>query len=246
MASVVQLDATGLRNRLLVQHGEVAPKGWSKMQLLLRVTELEGPEGLLPKKAEVRPVRGMEVEIPKAAREKATLVSFIKEQLPVNVTGNETIEILKLKAMDAAYRTCAAHPQDWVGFGLHANKRYHEVFSEEQDYCQWVLKTAAEGPTCPKLQRLAAWLEMQDPADVKKAMMEKNKGYTRGSKSQGSKDHGSSDSQSNDQMAQLTAMVGMLAKEVQGLKEEKESRRKMSQSGDGISSSDWETMTTPQ
>jgi hypothetical protein len=37
-----------------------------------------------------------------------------------------------------------------------------------------------------------------------------------------------------------------LAKEVQSLKEEKESRRKINSSVEGVSSSDWETMTNPQ
>ena len=55
MTSVVQLDAAGLRKRLLVQHGETAPKEWSKMQLLLRVTELEGTEGLTPKEGRDQP-----------------------------------------------------------------------------------------------------------------------------------------------------------------------------------------------
>ena len=246
MTSVVQLDAAGLRKRLLVQHGETAPKEWSKMQLLLRVTELEGPDGLTPKKAEISPLRLMEVEINQAARKKASLVNLIREQLPANLTGNETIEVLKVKALDAAYRTCAAHPQDWVGFGLHANKKYHEVYAQEPDYCQWVQTTASEGPTCPKLQRFAAWLDQQDPADRAKVAMESQKGYRRMSKAKGSKEVNDQNMTASPQLDQLTAVVGMLAKEVQSLKEEKESRRKINSSADGVSSSDWETMTNPQ
>lgn len=246
MASVAQLDAAGLRTRLLVQHGETALKEWSKMQLLLRVTELEGPDGLVPKKAEVSPLRVMEVEINKAARKKATLMAFIREQLPVNLTGNETIEILKLKALDAAYRTCAAHPQDWVGFGQHANKKYQEVYVQEPEYCQWVQTTAAEGPTCPKLLRLANWLEQQDPADRRKMEVDSVKGYKKGSKNKGSKDEAPQNSGKEKHVEQLTAMVEMLAKEVQSLKEEKEARRKTTSSAGGASSSEWETMTNPQ
>eukprot|EP00435_Cladocopium_sp_Y103_P072645 s5_g40.t3 len=248
MASVVQLDAAGLRNRLLVQHGETAPKGWSKMQLLLRVTELEGTESLAPKKTEVSPLRVMEVEINKAARKKATLISLIQEQLSVNLTGNETIEILKLKAMDAAYRACAAHPQDWdwVGFGQHANKKYQELFNQEPEYCKWVMPTAAEGQACPKLQRLAAWLDQQDPEDRRQMEVDSQKVNRKGNRARGSKDVAAKDTTTNQQMEQLTKVVGMLAKEVQSLKEEKESRRKTTSSGEGISSSEWETMTNPQ
>ena len=246
MASVAQLDATGLRTRLLVQHGETAPKEWSKMQLLLRVTELEGTDGLAPKKAEVSPLRVMEVEINKAARKKATLVAFIREQLPVNLTGNETIEILKLKALDASYRACAAHPQDWVGFGLHANKKYQELYVQEPEYCQWVQTTAVEGPSCPKLQRLAAWLEQQDPADRRKMEVDSMKGYKKTTKSRGSKEESAQNTGKEKQVEQLTAMVEMLAKEVQSLKEEKEARRKTTSSAGGTSSSEWETMTSPQ
>lgn len=246
MTSVVQLDAAGLRKRLLVQHGETAPKEWSKMQLLLRVTELEGTEGLTPKKAEISPLRLMEVEINKAARKKVCLVNLIKEQLPVNLTGNETIEVLKVKALDAAYRTCAAHPQDWVGFGLHSNKKYHEVYVQEPEYCQWVQTTAIEGPTCPKLQRFAAWLEQQDPADRVKAQMDHQKGYRRNGKTKSSKENQDQMMTASPQLDQLTAVVGMLAKEVQSLKEEKEARRKITSSAEGTSSSDWETMTNQQ
>ena len=246
MTSVVQMDAAGLRKRLLVQHGETAPKEWSKMQLLLRVTELEGPDGLTPKKAEISPLRLMEVEINKAARKKACLVNLIREQLPANLTGNETIEVLKVKALDAAYRTCAAHPQDWVGFGLHSNKKYHEVYAQEPEYCQWVQTTATEGPTCPKLQRFAAWLDQQDPADRAKVMTDNQKGYRRTSKAKSSKATNDESMAASPQLDQLTAVVGMLAKEVQSLKEEKESRRKINSSAEGVSSSDWETMTNPQ
>ena len=120
------------------------------------------------------------------------------------------------------------------------------MYAQEPDDCQWVQTTASEGPTCPKLHRFAAWLDQQDPADRAKVAMESQKGYRRMSKAKGSKEVNDQNMTASPQLDQLTAVVGMLAKEVQSLKEEKESRRKINSSADGVSSSDWETMTNPQ
>ena len=72
------------------------------------------------------------------------------------------------------------------------------------------------------------------------------KGYKKGSKNKGSKDEAPQNSGQEKHVEQLTAMVEMLAKEVQSLKEETEARRKTTSSAGGASSSEWETMTNPQ
>ena len=224
MTSVVQLDAAGLRNRLLVQHGETAPEEWSKMQLLLRLTELEGPEGLAPKKTEISPLRVMEVEINKAARKKATLIGLIQEQLPVNLTGNETIEILKLKAMDAAYRSDLACTQ--ASSTTRCMPRSQSTASGRRPL-QW---------RDPRVQSPSAlrhgWSSRTRQADARWRWTTWI-GHKRTSKAKGSKELPTPSAATSPQLDQLTAVVGMLAKEVQSLKVEKES-------------SDWETMTNPQ
>jgi hypothetical protein len=89
-------------------------------------------------------------------------------------------------------------------------------------------------------------LDQQDPADRAKVMTDNQKGYRRTSKAKSSKATNDESMAASPQLDQLTAVVGMLAKEVQSLKEEKESRRKINSSAEGVSSSDWETMTNPQ
>ena len=46
------------------------------------------------------------------------------------------------------------------------------MYAQEPEYCQWAQTAAVEGSTCPKLQRLEAWLEQQDPADRRKMEMD--------------------------------------------------------------------------
>ena len=60
--------------------------------------------------------------INKASRKKSLLVELMETQMNMSVTGNETIEQLKLKALNQAYACSPAHPQDPVGFGTHAAK----------------------------------------------------------------------------------------------------------------------------
>ena len=64
--SLNQMSLAELRQRLS-QHGEEAPKGWTKAQLKLRLIEIEGEEAMLPQAKEVSPLRQMEVNINKAS-----------------------------------------------------------------------------------------------------------------------------------------------------------------------------------
>ncbi|CAK8994705.1 CCHC-type domain-containing protein [Durusdinium trenchii] len=97
-----RMSLAELRQRLS-QHGEEAPKGWTKAQLKLRLIEIEGEEAMLPQAKEVSPLRQMEVNINKASG--ADLQKFVKEEMGVDITGMETVEILKMKALNRAYNS---------------------------------------------------------------------------------------------------------------------------------------------
>ena len=156
--SLNQMSLAELPQRLLT-HGEEAPRAWAKSQLKLRLIEIEGEAAMQPQTKEASPLRQMEVNINKAARRKADLQKFVKEELGVDLTGTETVEILKMKALNWAYNSIPGHAEDPVGFGQWCHLKYQEVKTQQPAYCQWVLTTAAEGQCSPRLRRLADWLK---------------------------------------------------------------------------------------
>ena len=156
--SLNQMSLAELRQRLLT-HGEEAPRAWTKSQLKLRLIEIEGEAAMQPQTKEASPLRQMEVNINKAARRKADLQKFVKEELGVDLTGTETVEILKMKALSRAYNSIPGRAEDPVGFGQWCHLKYQEVKTQQPAYCQWALTTAAEGQCSPRLRRLADWLK---------------------------------------------------------------------------------------
>ena len=139
--SLNQMSLAELRQRLLT-HGEEAPRAWAKSQLKLRLIEIEGEAAMQPQTKEASPLRQMEVNINKAARRKADLQKFVKEELGVDLTGTETVEILKMKALNRAYNSIPGHAEDPVGFGQWCHLKYQEVKTQQPAYCQRVLTTA--------------------------------------------------------------------------------------------------------
>jgi len=112
-----------------------SPKTWSRTQLLLRLTELEGVESIHSSGTkETPPLRQAEIMINKAARKKSVLVDFMQSQLGLVVNATDTIEQLKVKAMNQAYACSPAHPEDHVGFGQHSALTYREVAMEMTSY----------------------------------------------------------------------------------------------------------------
>jgi len=149
-----------LRERLQ-SHGETAPRAWSKTQVLLRLVELEGEGNLRAGCQPKSPLRALEIKINQASRKKSVLQELATQELGLSITGNETIEILKLKAMEKALMIAEPHAEDYVAFGQWCHLKYVEVMMQQPGYCEWVMKTAAEGDCCTRLRRLANWLEHQ-------------------------------------------------------------------------------------
>lgn len=248
-----KMTTAELKTRLLEAHGEPAPKGWRKNQLLLRLTELEGLEAVQasgpPRKS---PLREMEIRINKSARKKSELQQLAME-MNVNFSANDTIQILTLKLMDAAYRRTAGDHTDPVGFGIHSHLTYQEIQDSQWEYCQWVLTTAAEGDACFRLVRLAEWLQANPKRDVNML------GGRRGKKSMPAPkatsrvppvpESPSPASSNEDSKGNMKTMLSQLAQAVQGLtqkmhaleKDTKEAKRKTSHSEDATTSnSEWE------
>ena len=238
-----RLSQAELRSRLLEMHQEEAPRNWSRTQLLLRLSEIEGMEVIHKTPKEMPPLRQAEIMINKAARKKCTLIDLVENQMKISLSGNETIEQLKLKALNQAYNCSPAHPQDPVGFGVHAAKTYGEVAAQEVSYMEWAIKTKNEGQCCPRLKRLAEWGE----SALGQAMMKEGKSNRPGS----AKDHvnrankpSSSrlEEPTHNLVANLATQVEALTKELNALKSQK--ARKTRNEGDETTSSDWDRMSS--
>jgi hypothetical protein len=184
--------------------------------------------------------------INKAARKKSVLVDLMQSQLGLVVNATDTIEQLKVKAMNQAYACSPAHPEDHVGFGQHSALTYREVAMEMTSYLEWAITTMKEGPCCARLKRLADW----GLSPVGEALMSECKFESSATK-KGSKgrDHKAAEKlgykghQPQDKLvASLVNQVTLLTEEVKNLQSQK--ARKVKNEGEEISSSDWDKMSS--
>jgi len=250
--SLTQLSLGELRQRLL-SHGETAPRSWGKSHITLRLAEIEGTNLQGPVK-EKSPLRQLEIRINQASRRKSDLQQLAQE-IGLEITGNETIAVLKARSMDQASRLTPGHFLDPVGFGKYSDKTYGEVMAMDSQYCQWVLVTAKEGESCARLQRLAFWLQEHKNNDApmipaaKTSNKQKKVGTAQGSKmeiktneeivSQGAS---SSNAEMQQSIQQLMGAVKSLATELESVRQEnKESKRRVHHSEDvTTSNSEWD------
>lgn len=210
MASISQLNIEGLKQRL-ASHGETVPKGWSKMQMVLRLMEIEGEDKLDKVSVGESPLRLWEVKINKASRLKKDMIE-LATNMGMQLSGNETIEKMKLGCLNLAMRQTEGHPADYVGFGEHSALKYQDILENQPSYCRWVLKTEEEGDCSPRLKRLAMWLKTKDvdmtakrPTTNKKPVMK----------------HENTSSSSGDQMnQQVLAALGEVMQTVKNLSQD--------------------------
>ena len=170
----MNMKVSELREYLKVKHGEEFPSKFTKTQLQLRLAELEGEEKMFAKAGKSRtPLRQMEVALNQASKKKSDLQRHVQQELGLTISGNETIDQLKIKGLAKAYELAPPTAEDYVGFGEHAGLTYEEVIRHHPQYVQWAVQTMKEGQCSPKLKRLAKWaeaLELQ-PVEASKAGM---------------------------------------------------------------------------
>ena len=161
-----RMSMTDLRERLETRHGEKAPEKWSKVELQTRLVELEGTDVLEPKQTKDTPLQLMVKEINRAARKKCYLQDYVTKTMKISITGNETIPILKVKAMTMAYQLAEPSSQDLMGFGKHAGWTYEETLLKDPKYAEWARTISMEEETNPRLRRWVRWLEQVPDVDM--------------------------------------------------------------------------------
>eukprot|EP00435_Cladocopium_sp_Y103_P017562 s1024_g4.t1 len=231
------MNGADLRARLFEAHGETAPRSWTKTQLRLRLVELEGVEIMERKKKEISPLRALEIEINKHSARKSELQSYVTKELGLVITYNETIEVLKVKALNHAYMNTAGHHTDHVGFGQHAHLTYAEIYQQEKAYLEWAAKQMAEGSVSPRLRRLMEWVQRQGDQVPKSGTIKPKKVMT-----ECTPQSVSSSSNMEALVVSLAQSVQNVVAEVKELKESSQGRRKKGQPGESTSS-EWEKMT---
>ena len=157
----------GQLREMLSEHGETAPKRWSKVELLQRVEEVTGVDYTKPQKKEKSEYQMYVTALNQAATRKATLQTFCRKTLDMEVNYNLTIAQLQKEALSVIYGKACPDPSDLVGFGRHSQLTYATVKAEHPQYSAWVIQTATEGQCNPRLRRLAGWLA-NDPNLVKR------------------------------------------------------------------------------
>ena len=221
----------------LARLGEIPPKQWSVAELATRLDELRAERGLPPfgRAKSKTPLRKEVIRLNEAAKKKGILQEYVQNHLQMAITGNETILQLQKAALTKIYQITEASAEDPVGFGCHSSLSYQEVMTQQPKYAEWCVVTAREGPTDPRLARLAEWIQHQQEPEIAKqnnnhppaatsAEMEA-KGYTftgQKLKKTGATSTTSSASESitSSQMAQTQAMIQQLANVVIDLKDE--------------------------
>lgn len=225
------MDVLTLRIRLENEHGEKAPARWSRAQLLSRLVELEGEDIVGGKKVvTLSPLRLAEIEVNKHAKKKSQLVQHVQQKWNIAVTGNETIDQLKVKAMNAALTQLPGHAKDHCGFGQYADRTYAQVLEEDPRYCKWVITTANEGDACLRLRRLATWLQTPEAQETEVEINMKVKAPGKMTQKSASSKGGYEEQETH--LETLMKTVETLTKEVKEMKEEKETRRKVRASGE--------------
>eukprot|EP00435_Cladocopium_sp_Y103_P026435 s2967_g6.t1 len=138
----------------LQEMGEEVPTAWNLQQIKARLSELKASQ----KEGQHALLKNQLAELNRAARKKATLVSYA-QGLEVPVRANDTISVLYAKCEEKITLAVPPTSNDLVNFGKHSDKKYKEILEECPSYAEWVIATASEDPESSwRLKRLAQWL----------------------------------------------------------------------------------------
>ncbi|CAE7250584.1 unnamed protein product [Symbiodinium necroappetens] len=157
---------------VMVQLGEQPPRGWTKVELAFRISELTGEDmsvKLKGKNKDKSPLQELTQRLNAAARErKSALISFCEKELRMSNLDSWTVSRIQMAGMQRVMELTEGDFRDTVSFGKHGLLTYQELYDQDQSYCRWVVQTARDRPTesDPRLRRLARWIERQDDAEL--------------------------------------------------------------------------------
>jgi len=141
----------------LEKAGARVPKSWTILQMQALWEDLQ-------EETKGTPVVDMENKIKdlkSAARKKDILVAYVTQE-GGQVTNKMTIPQIFKVGEQAIMEKFEPQDTEAVGFGMHGDKTYEEIYKENPGYIKWVMDTAKEEPESHwRLKRLARWATRQ-------------------------------------------------------------------------------------
>eukprot|EP00435_Cladocopium_sp_Y103_P034647 s2781_g9.t1 len=224
MTAVSKMNKTQLQNSLR-GYGEEPPKAWDMTELRHRLLEIEEERGITRTRGRLQtPLQELVTQLNVAAKKKSSLQQHCRDNLEINVTGNETMEIMRKAAMEKIYQKAPCSDQDPMGFGEHSSLTYEEVKLEHPGYVKWAIKTVEEGPTCARLARFVRWLKQPPPTGSTNKPIPKV-----ASKSEASSSSSRQElmlQETHAMMAKMVTAINHLKEEVDEMKEERPRKKK--------------------
>ena len=220
--------------------GGTAVVATRKLELQQQLQTLMSENGQDPDAAPTTAVsdyQKMTQEMTRASHRKSGLVTYMKEQLRLNVNENHTMQQLTNQAMNKVYDLAVADATDPVGFGVNGSLSYAEVKQKAPEYCRWVLQTSREGQANPRLHRLAQWLaktsDDPEPAIQTSPWKGRREGYQKtmmksGTSASSSQSDGTATSMQREMLEAIRALreeVAELQNDRRGSRPRRESRR---------------------
>lgn len=207
----------------LKELGETPPSDWKVIDLRVRLQEMEEEMCIHEMRSKQKTdLQTWTTRLNMALRKKSTAQAFLKDELNLSVTGNETMMELQKKGLNQVYRMTNPCAQDPVGFGEHSDLTYGELKNQYPKYCTWVVKTMNESPEHGlRLGRLGKWLQTgetsksSNPPNYMMTKKETNK--TTG----GSNTSSSQGTSTEAVMAAMAAQVKALTEELQEIRQER-------------------------
>ena len=135
--------------------GEDAPRNWTKLQLEVRLQELQEEHGQL----RARQIRAQLAQLNVAAKKKSDLQAFLTVELNQKLTGHETVSQLQARGHQILMERIPPSGDDLMGFGKYSSYTYAQTLECDEKYAQWCVTTAAEEQANWRLKRFVSWLQ---------------------------------------------------------------------------------------
>lgn len=210
----------------LKELGEEPPTQCKVIDLQVRLVAKEEEMGISALRTkETTELKTWTTRLNQALRKKSNAQEFIRTELNLTLTGNETLMDLQRKGLNKIYQMTTPSGQDPVGFGEHSDLTYAELKVTQPRYCAWVIKTMQENPEHGlRLGRLGKWLKM-DPEKMKTSTQPIYMTQPKKEKESASSVKIEVATGSHELMTKMAAQVQALAEEVHELRQERPQKK---------------------
>lgn len=157
----------------LEKAGARVPKSWNILQMQAMWDDLQEET----KGSSVTSMESKIKDLKSAARKKDILIAYVTQE-GGQVTNKMTIPHIFKVGEQVIMEKFEPQDTEPVGFGMHGDKTYEEIYREKPGYIKWVVDTAKEEPESHwRLKRLARWATRQTHEELVGQQMPITGGY---------------------------------------------------------------------